>query len=231
MHGEARVTTRVHNLLLALLAGAAGAVDALSFLRLGEVFTANMTGNTVLLGIAAGQREGARVLHSVTALVGFAVGVLVGAIVSGRGARSEGDPWPRRVVLTLGIELVILVGLSLGWLATAGEPGGIVQYGLIVAAALAMGLQSGAVGGVALPGVATTYVTGVLTGLVTHVAVGGASGGSLLRRAVVLVALLAGAAAGGGLVIGAPRAAPWIAVALVAAAVAVSARRPRRNVP
>jgi hypothetical protein len=30
-------------------------------------------------------------------------------------------------------------------------------------------------------------------------------------------------------VIGAPRWAPWIAVALVAAVVAVSARRPRRN--
>ena len=225
------MTTRVHNLLLALLACAGGAIDAISFLRLGEIFTANMTGNTVLLGIAAGQREGARVLHSVTALAGFVLGVLVGAIVSGRAKRSEGHPWPWRVVLTLAVELAILVGLSLGWLVTGGAPGGDVQYGLIGATALAMGLQSSAVGGVALPGVPTTYVTGVLTGLVTHAAVGGASGGSLLRRGVVLVALLAGAAAGGGLVIGAPRWAPWIAVALVAAVVAVSARRPRRKVP
>ena len=57
------MTPRVHNLLLALLACAAGAVDALSFLRLGDVFTANMTGNTVLLGIAVGERQGARALQ------------------------------------------------------------------------------------------------------------------------------------------------------------------------
>jgi uncharacterized membrane protein YoaK (UPF0700 family) len=225
------VTPRLHNLLLAALACAAGAVDALSLLRLGDVFTANMTGNTVLLGIAVGERETARVLHSVAALAGFSAGVLAGAIISGRPERSERNGWPRRVVLTLGIELVILFGFSVGWMVTAGEPAANAQYGLIAAAAVAMGMQSGAVGSVALPGVATTYVTGVLTGLVTHAAVGGASGGSLLRRAVVLVALLAGAAAGAGLLVWAPRSAPWVAVVLVAAVVAVAARRPPSTVP
>jgi len=225
------VTPRVHNLLLALLACAAGAVDALSFLRLGDVFTANMTGNTVLLGIAVGERQGARALHSVAALAGFALGVLAGAVISGRPERSEESGWPRRVVLTLGIELVLLVGFSIGWMVAAGEPTADAQYGLIAAAALAMGMQSGAVGQVALPGVATTYVTGLLTSLVTHAAVGGASGGSLLRRGVVLVALLAGAAAGAGLVVWAPRSAPWISVVLVAAVVAAAARPPRPTVP
>jgi uncharacterized membrane protein YoaK (UPF0700 family) len=224
------VAPRVYNLLLALLACAAGAVDALSFLRLGDVFTANMTGNAVLLGIAAGQRESARVLHSLAALAGFTLGVLAGAVVSGRPERSEGDTWPRRVVLTLGIELVIMVAFSLGWMVTAGEPAGGAQYGLIAAAALAMGMQSAAVGQVALPGVATTYVTGVLTSLVTHAAVGGASGGSLLRRGVVLVALLAGAVVGAALVIWAPRTAPWVPVVLVALVVAATARPPGATV-
>lgn len=37
---------------------AAGCVDAIAFLRFGDVFTANMTGNTVLLSIAAASRLG-----------------------------------------------------------------------------------------------------------------------------------------------------------------------------
>ena len=40
------------DLLLLGLTWAAGFVDAVSYLGLGNVFTANMTGNTMLLGIA-----------------------------------------------------------------------------------------------------------------------------------------------------------------------------------
>jgi uncharacterized membrane protein YoaK (UPF0700 family) len=40
-----------------LLTGAAGYVDAVSYLLLGRVFTANMTGNTVLLGLAIVRRN------------------------------------------------------------------------------------------------------------------------------------------------------------------------------
>jgi uncharacterized membrane protein YoaK (UPF0700 family) len=43
---------------LLVLAAVAGSIDGVSYLKLGEVFTANMTGNTVLLGLAAGQANG-----------------------------------------------------------------------------------------------------------------------------------------------------------------------------
>lgn len=48
---SARSITILNGLLL-LLACAAGAIDAISYLGLGRVFTANMTGNTVLLSLA-----------------------------------------------------------------------------------------------------------------------------------------------------------------------------------
>ncbi|MGN6697263.1 MAG: YoaK family protein, partial [Thermomicrobiales bacterium] len=61
--------------LLLLLAGAAGSLDAISYLGLGHVFTANMTGNTVLLGVALAQRDMPAALRNAVALVGFGVGV------------------------------------------------------------------------------------------------------------------------------------------------------------
>jgi hypothetical protein len=53
--------------MLTSLSLAAGCVDAVGYLGLGQVFVANMTGNTVLLGLAIGQADGRGVLHAGTA--------------------------------------------------------------------------------------------------------------------------------------------------------------------
>ena len=57
--------------MLVLLACVAGSVDVMSYYRLGNVFTANMTGNTVLLGLSIGQGNVASSLHRLAALAGF----------------------------------------------------------------------------------------------------------------------------------------------------------------
>src|SRR5437879_11469206 len=57
-----------------------GLVDAVSFLSLGHVFTANMTGNIVFLAFATAHVSGLSVGRSLTALLAF----LVGAILGGR---------------------------------------------------------------------------------------------------------------------------------------------------
>src|SRR5580698_9973087 len=57
-----------------------GLVDAVSYLRLGRVFVANMTGNVVFLGLSADRHSGLSPLASIVALAGF----LVGAIAGGR---------------------------------------------------------------------------------------------------------------------------------------------------
>src|ERR1700722_20296265 len=57
-----------------------GLVDAVSFLSLGRVFTANMTGNVVILAFATARVPGLSIAYSLTALLSF----LVGAIFGGR---------------------------------------------------------------------------------------------------------------------------------------------------
>jgi uncharacterized membrane protein YoaK (UPF0700 family) len=210
--------------LLVLLAGAAGCIDALSYLRLGNVFTANMTGNAVLLGIATGQQVGARALHSAVALAGFVLGVLAGAALCGRHQRSPTGGWPPGVTLVLGVELVVLGALAVGWALAGADPAGIAEHGLVGISALAMGLQSAAVRELPVGGVATTYVTGTLTSLLAGLALGGTSRRVRLRQAGVVLALVAGAVIGTAVlgVVGAVAA--LIPVTLVAVVVAVALR-------
>jgi len=81
--------------MLTSLSLAAGCVDAVGYLGLGQVFVANMTGNYVLLGLAIGQTDGLDVLQSGAALAAFVLGVAVGAAIVGVGAASVGAARPR----------------------------------------------------------------------------------------------------------------------------------------
>jgi uncharacterized membrane protein YoaK (UPF0700 family) len=131
------------------LALAAGCVDAVSYLRLGEVFTANMTGNTVLMGIALAQGHGAAFARSATALGGFCAGVAAGRL-------------PRRAVPGLAGEAALLLGLAaLGaWVLHVHVP-------LIALSGAAMGLQTATARRHGeLEGVKVTYITGTVTTLV-----------------------------------------------------------------
>ncbi len=145
--------------MLLVLTWAAGYVDALSYLALGHVFTAMMTGNTVLLGLALGQGEAAAALRSVIALGGFLAGVAVGGLIVGTDTRSA--EWPPAVTAALAAEGLVLALFITTWhLGTPGTRGV-----LIGQLALAMGIQSAAVRCLGVPGIATTYITGTLTSL------------------------------------------------------------------
>src|SRR5262245_48074699 len=85
--------------MLLALTFSAGSVDAISYLGLGHVFTAMMTGNTVLLGLALAQGESLAALRSIIALLGFAIGVFAGAIIVER--ESEPAEWPAAVTVAL----------------------------------------------------------------------------------------------------------------------------------
>ena len=67
---------RRRDFLLVALTFAAGSVDAVALLRL-DVFTAVMTGNIVLLGLAVGQGAFANALRSVIALVAYGIAFYV----------------------------------------------------------------------------------------------------------------------------------------------------------
>jgi len=212
--------------LAAGLAAAAGAVDVLAFTRMGQAFASIVTGNLVVAGTAIWQGDPRMLANVALAVAAFGVGVVLG----GLGVRSAGlssARWPVQVtVLCLVelVELVVLLVLTGVWLATGGAPLGAAQYVALVAAALAMGLQSAAFRLVPVPGVTTTYFTGTLTsllvGLVTACRLNAAALSALL-------ALPAGAVLAGLLVAYAAAAAVLLPVALLAMVVVVSTVRGR----
>lgn len=147
-------------LLLALAAGA-GIVDALSYLGLGKVFTANMTGNTVLLGVAVATGHGADAARSAVALGGFCLGVAAAVVLT-----RHGRPWPQAAALMLWLEAAALALVLVLWAA-----GGVAanRYVLIAAAGVAMGSQSAAVRTSEVRRVNTTFMTSTLMNAIARV--------------------------------------------------------------
>ncbi|MCU1379269.1 MAG: hypothetical protein JWN29_2252 [Acidimicrobiales bacterium] len=212
---------RHRDLLVAGLAMATGAMDAIGFLGLGGVFTSVMTGNMVLLGLGVGDRRGGLVLRAGLALVGYIVGVVAGSQLARRIGGSPGV-WPGRVTVVLLFELVVMLGFATGWELAGARPGGAPQALLIVAASLAMGMQSADIRELGVQGLSTTYLTGTLTATVSDLARGRRSAGTG-RDVGILLALVLGAAVGGVLVTEVPRAAPAFPLAVLTAVIVVAA--------
>jgi uncharacterized membrane protein YoaK (UPF0700 family) len=184
----------VRDLLLVGLAFSSGAVDAISYLALGKIFTAFMTGNVVFLGLGLGGAGGQSVLRVAVSLAAFAAGVFLATklVKPSLGA----GLWPRRVSSTLGVAALAQAAFLAAWVATSGRPSTGVGHALTGLSALAMGLQSGAVLSLGLPGVFTTAATATVVDLVGELAGWPLSAHGRSRLAGVLVGLLAGATAG-----------------------------------
>jgi len=146
--------------MLLALTWAAGCVDAISYFGLGHVFTAMMTGNTVLLGLALAQGEILAALRSILALSGFSTGVFLGALIVER--ESQPLDWPPVVTHAIALEAFLLAVFTAIFFLTSGAGA---TYFLIFLLAVAMGIQSAAVRRLGVPGIATTYITGTLTSL------------------------------------------------------------------
>jgi uncharacterized membrane protein YoaK (UPF0700 family) len=159
-------------MLLFLLAMAAGAADGWSFLGLGKAFVANMTGNTVLLGISFFHLHGA--IHPAAALGGYVVGDAIASYVTGRRApriqkdssgRSKPVIWTRAVSWLLVAECVCLAVVEAGWVERC-RGAAIPTSALLVLLAICIGAQSGAMLQLQVPGIVTTYITGTWTQMV-----------------------------------------------------------------
>jgi uncharacterized membrane protein YoaK (UPF0700 family) len=156
----------VRDTLVVVLAAISGYVDAVSYLGLGRVFTSNMTGNTVLFGLALAQSQPFAALRSLIALAGFLCGVAVATLVAGRGRPPQGARlWPAHVTTAFVVEGGVLLAFGAGCLVARTPASGLV-YLLIVLSALAMGMQSMAVRDLGVTGVTTTYITGTWTTLI-----------------------------------------------------------------
>jgi uncharacterized membrane protein YoaK (UPF0700 family) len=222
---------RVRDALLLTLTAAAGSADAVSYLGLGRVFTANMTGNLVLLGIAIGQGQLAGSIRAVIAFAGFVIGVLLGVRLTegfpspsgGRQGGGRATPrWPHSATLALLAEVGLLLGLVAGW-EIIGERTAPVAIDILIAlSAGAMGMQTAAARRIGVVGVTTTFVTGMLTGLIAALVTGGSGRRQATLWAATLACLLIGAAAGAAVFTIWRPGAPVVALLLVGSVLAVA---------
>jgi uncharacterized membrane protein YoaK (UPF0700 family) len=196
-------------------------MDVASFTRLGGVFSSVMTGNLVLLGLAAARPSGELAVHTALAVAGYVTGAALGTWIAG-SPRPHEQTWPVAVTLTLVVELVVMGAFSAGWELAHARPTGGPQLALLALATLGMGLQSAAVRGLG-PTVSTTYLTGTLTGVVASLVAKQQSRHLDRRGVAVLTAMAVGAAVGGVLIFTAPAVLPVLPLATLTVVIAAAA--------
>ena len=197
-----------------LLSLAAGSADAAGFIGLGHAFTSNMTGNTVLLGIAIGQGHIADAARSFYVIVVFMLGVAFGA----RAGRNVADQdWPGLAARLVGLEKIILLLFAIGWTFTA-RGSETWDDALLTFLAMAMALQSVALTRLRAPGVGTTAITSTITALAMGVVslalpgTGETSGARVSFHAGVVALYCLGAAVSGLLIAHLPWLAGWVPI-------------------
>ncbi|MEU9480639.1 YoaK family protein [Streptomyces sp. NPDC048191] len=182
--------------VLLLLTVVSGLIDAVSYLGLDHVFTANMTGNVVVLGFAAAGAPGFSVPHTATSLACFLLGAVTGGRLAARVGKGSRRTWTR---LTLAAEAV-LVALSAAAAFVWPHATGTV-YALIALTGYAMGLRNATVRKLGVADLTTTVLTMTLTGLASESRLGDATGHRSPRRTASVIAMFAGACLGAWLVV------------------------------
>jgi uncharacterized membrane protein YoaK (UPF0700 family) len=177
---------------LLTLTAVTGLVDAVSYLRLGRVFVANMTGNVVFLGFSADHHSGLSPVASLIAIGGF----VAGAFGGGRAAHHFAHRTRDWLSVALGSEAGLL-GLTAVLAAVGVLPlDGHGRYATIVVLAVSLGVQNSTIRHFGVPDLTTTVLTLTLTGLTADSTLAGGTGAKPHRRLGSVAAMLGGAAAG-----------------------------------
>jgi uncharacterized membrane protein YoaK (UPF0700 family) len=183
-------------LLLLLLTVVTGVVDAVSFLALGHVFVANMTGNIVFLGFAVADATDFSIPTSLAAMTAF----LAGALAGGRLGLLTGRHRGRHLAVATFIQIGLVGATLLVSMSPLGPDGDIVRYTLIVLLAFTMGLQNATARRLGVPNLTTTVLTLTLTALAADSGLAGGRQSQVGRKLASVGAMCLGAALGAILV-------------------------------
>ena len=190
---NAVTTDRVHLWLMLALTFSTGVVDAVGYLGLDRVFTGNMTGNVVLLGMAFAGGTDLPILRPALALVFF----MLGAALAGRMLRkgpASGWSWQTSVALT-----VVAAGLTaLAVFVALADVQGNEVLGSITTSSMAtvMGVQAATAKRLKVAEITTVVVTSTITGLASDSKLAGGNSQFWQRRALAIGLILVGALAG-----------------------------------
>jgi uncharacterized membrane protein YoaK (UPF0700 family) len=203
-----RITEPLPRTLVALTF-ATGMLDAISFLGLGQVFAAMMTGNVLFLGFGIAGAGGSSLVAPLVAIAAFVGGGLIGGMLAVRAR----DRPSRGLLPCLGLEVVLLGAAAAFAAAVDVETDELTAWVLIATVALAMGARNTAVRRIGLRELPTMVLTVAVASFEAGTSFAGASPSHLVPRAVAVGAMLSGAVAGALLLEG-----PGLAASLVAAA-------------
>jgi uncharacterized membrane protein YoaK (UPF0700 family) len=213
--------------MLLLLTVVTGLVDAFSYLMLGHVFVANMTGNVVFLGLALAGAQGFSIAASLVALGAFAAGAVTGGRLSGRWGWHRG-----RLLAVVAIVEAVLVTASVWVTAAIRDPGsGMAGYVLIALLGLAMGMQNAAARKLGVPDLTTTVLTLTITGIFADGRLAGGAASKIGRRILSTLAMFLGGLIGARLVTHGSATLAIITASVVLVAVAVAAALRSRSDP
>ena len=183
--------------LLIAMTVVTGLVDSFSYLLLGHVFVANMTGNVVFLGFAVAGATGI-LRHGVPrGSRAFGIGSVFGGRIVARFGHHRG-----RHLAVAGTAQALVLAVSVILAFVGSHPfGSGVRYALIIFLSVAMGVQNSSVRRLAVPDLTTTVLTLTVTGIGADSVLGGGTGSKSGRRLLSVAAMFVGALVGAVLVL------------------------------
>lgn len=148
------------------LTGVGGFVDAVGYIALFQIFTANMSGNSVHIGMYLGKQSWLELARPMCAVVSYVVGMILTRITVEIAGRRD----IRRIAsVTFAVEAVLLLvfaharpAMHLGQIVDRQSPG---YFTLVAVLAFAMGVQTATLTHIGALTIYTTFVTGTLTKL------------------------------------------------------------------
>lgn len=187
---------RLHLVLMLALTFSTGIVDAVGFLGLDRVFTGNMTGNVVILGMAIAGGGDLPVMGPLLALLGF----MAGAALAGWRLRGAEPGWPPQATAFLALAALLVMTTGVGLMFMGGHVPAPTEISFTTILGSAMGLQAATARHIAVKDVTTVVVTSTITAFSGALIRGtGASGKAMDRRLAAIVLILVGAVVGAAL--------------------------------
>lgn len=207
--------------LLLVLTVVSGLVDGFSYLVLGHIFVANMTGNVLFFAFALAGVPGFSMTASLIALGAFALGAFGAGTLEAHSQAGRG----RQLATTALTEAVLAAtALALAWSVT--DPGtGAARYAIIVLLAMATGAQTGMARHLAVPDLTTTILTTTIATMSFNVRPGGDRDTHIGRGGMAVLSMVAGGVVSATLVLHGRRVLDLLFTTVLLASVATVAGR------
>ena len=148
----------------AILTWIAGVVDAVGYISLGKIYTANMSGNSIAIGMQGARQNWPEFLARVWPVCMYFLGLLFCRLLIEFGGRKKISSI---ATVTLGVELGMLLPVAL-ISGVSGQVAQSLQITYVALLALAMGIQNAALTHFSNLTLHTGFVTGTLLKAAEH---------------------------------------------------------------